>query len=245
MLEERFDTLERLKLMLSAAQNGLQGTLSMNYIPEKEAEFIEWSGNLIDVSKTHKIEWGLPEDKLTVLESLHIEVKGLHEKCQTAFYTPLDMQAKNEKKALLKKTEKDFVRFHLQNNDKMTDNGRRELRIPIYSKTHTPRPAPDSIPEIEIETPHPRILRIKFRRKNAPHWGKPEFVHGLECLWVIADAPPARINNLLHSAFATRSPVELTFDENERGKRVYFAVRWESGTVKKGPESDIFSAIIP
>jgi hypothetical protein len=41
MLEECFDTLERLKLMLSAAQNGLQGTLSMNYIPEKEAEFIE------------------------------------------------------------------------------------------------------------------------------------------------------------------------------------------------------------
>jgi hypothetical protein len=51
--------------------------------------------------------------------------------------------------------------------------------------------------------------------------------------------------DLLHSAFATRSPLELTFDEDERRKRVYFAVRWESGTVKKCPWTDIFSAIIP
>jgi hypothetical protein len=87
--------------------------------------------------------------------------------------------------------------------------------------------------------------RIKFRHENAPRWGKPEFVHRLECLWVIADAPPERIGDLLHSAFATRSPLELTFGENEWGKRVYFAVRWESGTVKKGPWNDILSTVIP
>jgi hypothetical protein len=40
-------------------------------------------------------------------------------------------------------------------------------------------------------------------------------------------------------------PVELVFDEGQRGKRVYFAVRWESGAVKKGPESEIYSAVIP
>jgi hypothetical protein len=44
---------------------------------------------------------------------------------------------------------------------------------------------------------------------------------------------------------STRSPLELTFDENERGKRVYFTARRESGTVKKRPWSDIFSAVIP
>ena len=43
----------------------------------------------------------------------------------------------------------------------------------------------------------------------------------------------------------TKNPLDLSFDEDLRGKRVYFAVRWESGTVKKGPESEIFSAVIP
>jgi hypothetical protein len=200
----------------------------MSYIPDKEAEFIEWSGNLIDVSKARKTEWGLPEDKLAGLESLHIEVKALHEKCQTASYTQLDMQAKNEKRDLFRKDGAEFVRFHLQNNDKVPDGGRRELRIPIYDTTRTPYPAPDSIPEIEIETPHPRTLRIKFRHEHSTRWGKPEFVHGLECLWVIADTPPEKIADLLHSAFASRSPLELTFDEDQRGRRTYFAARWES-----------------
>ena len=217
----------------------------MSSIPAKEAEFIKWSGNLIAVSKNHKVEWGLPDDKLSALEALHIKVKALHEKCQTAAYTKLDMQAKNEKRDLLRKQEGEFVRFHLQNNDKMTDNGREELRIPIYDKTPTSHPAPDTVPEVEIETPHPRTLRIKFRHENAARWGKPAFVHGLECLWVVTDGRPEKIGELLHSAFATRSPLEMTFEENERGKRVYFAVRWESGTVKKGPWGDILNAIIP
>jgi hypothetical protein len=217
----------------------------MGYIPDQEAKFIEWSGNLIDVSKIHKIEWELPENKLTELNSLHTEVKLLHEKCQTASYTQLDMQAKNEKKELLKKMEEEFVRFHLQNNDKVSDNGRTELHIPIYDKIHTPHPTPDTVPEVETETPYPRTIRIKFRHGNSLRWGKPKFVHGIECLWVIADSPPEKITDLIHSSFSTRSPLELTFDENERGKWVYFAVRWESGTVKKGPWSDIFSMIIP
>lgn len=217
----------------------------MPYMPEKESAFVEWSGNLINVSKAHATEWGLPADKLTELEPLHIEVKGLHEKCKTSSYTPLDIQAKNEKKELLRKKEAEFVRFHLQNNDKVSDNGRKELGIPIHDTTRTPHPAPDTIPEIEIEMPYPRTLRIKFRDEKAVRWGKPAFVHGLECLWVIADTPPEKIADLSHSAFATRSPLELTFEENLRGKRIYFAVRWESGTGKKGPWSDIFSTVIP
>ncbi|MDR3116117.1 MAG: hypothetical protein LBU25_11435 [Treponema sp.] len=39
-------------------------------------------------------------------------------------------------------------------------------------------------------------------------------------------------------------PLELSFSEAWRGKKVFFADRWESGTVKKGPETEIFSAVI-
>ncbi|MDR2193966.1 MAG: hypothetical protein LBP19_05815 [Treponema sp.] len=217
----------------------------MDYIPTKESEFIEWSDNLITVSKANSSEWGLPQAQLTELETLHVEVKALHEKCKTPMRTQLDVQAKNEKKAVLKKKERVFVRNHLQNNDLMTNNGREALRIPIYDKKPTPHPAPSTIPEVEIESPYPRILHIKFRAAHAPRWGKPANVHGLECLWVIAETPPEEIDDLLHSAFATRNPLELVFNESDRGKRVYFATRWESGTVKKGRWSAIYSAVIP
>jgi hypothetical protein len=177
----------------------------MSYIPDKEAEFIEWSENLIKGSKEHAVELGLPTDKLSEIETLHIEVKALHEKCRTSSYTKVDMQMKNEKRELLRKKKAEFVLFHLQNNDKMMDALREELRIPIYDKTHPPHPKPDSAPEIDIAVPQPRTLRIKFRHENTVRWGKPEFVHGLECLWLTADIPLAKVRDLLHSAFTTEA----------------------------------------
>ncbi|MDR3115442.1 MAG: hypothetical protein LBU25_07975 [Treponema sp.] len=217
----------------------------MSYMPTKEADFVEWSENLITVSEAHKTELKLPADKLTELRTLHDEVKALHELCQTASYTKLDMQIKNEKKAQLVHLEAVFVRNNLQNNDAMTNELRRALRIPVHDPTPTPVPAPESIPLIEIATPHPRTVQIKFRGEHAVRWGKPEHVHGLECLWGIAETHPVKVKELLHSEFATKSPLELVFEEDERGKKVYFATRWENGTVKKGKWSDIFSAVIP
>jgi hypothetical protein len=64
-------------------------------------------------------------------------------------------------------------------------------------------------------------------------------VHGLELCYLIADTQPAEIDELVHSAFATKSPLEITFKESDRGKKLFFAVRWETGTVKKGPWSEI------
>jgi hypothetical protein len=217
----------------------------MAIFPTKEAEFVEWSGNLIAVSKANAVEWGLPTDQLTGLETDHNAYKALYEKICTESYTRLDMRAKNEKRKALRKREEVFVRNNLQNNDRMTDQGRAALRIPIYDTTPTSQSAPDGIPDVLIELPGPRILRIRFRAPNAKRWGKPPHVHGLELLWIIADKAPTRIEELLHSSFSTRSPLELTFDEDQRGKRLWFAVRWENGAGLKGKWSDIFNAVIP
>jgi hypothetical protein len=217
----------------------------MNYIPTKESEFVEWSGNLITVSTANKEAWKLPEDKLAEIAALHTEVRRLHELCQTASYTKVDMQSKKVKKRELIQKEEVFVRNNLQNNDAMTDEGRRALRIPIRDTKPTPTPKPDTIPEIEILTPHPRVVRIRFRDEHAARWGKPPHVHGFECVWLVAGTPPAQVKDLTHSEFATRTPLDLVFEEDMRGKRVYFAGRWETGAAKKGEWSEILSAIIP
>jgi hypothetical protein len=217
----------------------------MRYIPTIENYFVEWSGNMIAVAIIHKTELGLSEGKLTELQTLHNEVKALHELCQTAAHTKLDMQAKNEKKKRLIHLEEVFVRNNLQNNDAMTDSLREALGIPIHDKKPSPVPAPDGIPDIEIATPHPRTVQIKFRDEHAARWGKPEHVHGLECVWGLMEEPPMKVGDLLHSEFATKNPLELVFEEDERGKKIFFAARWETGAMKKGKWSDIFSAIIP
>jgi hypothetical protein len=159
-------------------------------------------------------------------------------------YTQVDREAKNDAKRASKKAIQAFVNQYLR-FPPVTDEDRTAMGIPNYDTHPSPIPIPGDIPEVEAQTPLPRVLRFRFRRATMKRWGKPKDVHGMELVWVISDTPPTEIEQLIHSAFATKSPLELTFKESERGKRVYYAVRWETGTVKKGKSSEIYSAIIP
>ncbi|MDR1220996.1 MAG: hypothetical protein LBK73_15505 [Treponema sp.] len=62
---------------------------------------------------------------------------------------------------------------------------------------------------------------------------------------MILDAPPVKIGSFYILRSSAKNPLELTFDEDKKEKGVYFATRRETGTVKKGPESDIFNMVIP
>jgi hypothetical protein len=80
---------------------------------------------------------------------------------------------------------------------------------------HTPVPKPGDIPEVEAQTPKLRVLRFRFRRIAMKRWGMP------------------------------KSPLELVFEEDQRGKKFYYAVRRETMAMKKGDFSEIYSVIIP
>jgi hypothetical protein len=153
-------------------------------------------------------------------------------------------EAKNDAKKAAKQALRPFINQYLR-FPPVTDEDRTAMGIPNHDPHPTPVPTPGDIPEVEAQTPLPRVLRFRFRRANMKRWGKPKDVHGMELVWLVSGTPPAKLADLVHSAFATRSPLELTFDEDERGKRLYYAVRWETGTVKKGKFSEIYSAIIP
>jgi hypothetical protein len=156
----------------------------------------------------------------------------------------VDTEAKDDAKKAAKRAIRAFVNQYLR-FPPVTDEDRTAMGIPNHDGHPSPIPVPGDIPEVDVQTPLPRVLRFRFRRVGMKRWGKPADVHGMELVWIIADTPPKEVEELVHSAFATRSPLELTFKESERGKRVYFAVRWETGTVKKGKFSAIYSAIIP
>ncbi|MDR2361331.1 MAG: hypothetical protein LBD91_01215 [Prevotellaceae bacterium] len=55
--------------------------------------------------------------------------------------------------------------------------------------------------------------------------------------------PPTDWEELLHSSFATRSPMRMTFSGHDRGKRLFLAARWENNRGEKGPCTEIFTVI--
>ena len=127
----------------------------------------------------------------------------------------------------------------------VTDIDRDKMAIRNWSTSRSPQPVPVSTPELEANTSTIRQIIFRMRDHGASNWGKPDYVHHIQIAWNILDAPPDSISQFTHLEVETASPITLSFEEHERGKRVYYAARWVNNTAKEGPYSEIQSAVIP
>jgi hypothetical protein len=91
------------------------------------------------------------------------------------------------------------------------------------------------------------MLGIVFRSSEHGRKGsKPVGAQGARIYYGVLDTPPLDQNALPASVWATRCPHRITFREGDRGKRAFFALRWEIRREDgESPWSDIQSEIIP
>jgi hypothetical protein len=157
------------------------------------------------------------------------------------------------KTAGLMVSKKDFVKVYrqlytgyLKNNPLVSDADLLAMGLPKHSsggKTHPSRP--DTVIVATTDTSKPAIVTVHYRDINKNGTAKPKGVHGAELKWSVLDAPPKDWSQLINSSFDTHTPLELVFSGDQRGKTLYFAMRWENTVGEKGPWSEIYSVIIP
>ncbi|MDR3262138.1 MAG: hypothetical protein LBT78_09955 [Tannerella sp.] len=133
----------------------------------------------------------------------------------------------------------------MEHNPRISVEDLKAMGIAIPDHTNTPAPVATTYPVYTIDSSVIRFLKLHFHDQNSLHKGKPRGQHGAEIRWAILTAPPANVNDLTRSAFDTSSPFSLEFDEADRGKTVYFCMRWENTRGEKGPWGEILFAIIP
>jgi hypothetical protein len=138
------------------------------------------------------------------------------------------------------------IKAYITYNPTVTDVERQDLGLPVHKTGHTPAPVATEAPDVTVDTSTIGWLFIYFFMRGGHHKkGKPAGQHGVEVGWIISDTPPTRWDELTHSAIDTNSPFKLSFENDQRGKTVYFALCWENTRGEKGPWSEIMSAIIP
>jgi hypothetical protein len=215
-------------------------------IPRKDVDFNVVQNTIIGAANTNYIKWGLDNAWMdTVLlpaQARWIAAWAAYQDANTR--TPVVTFEKTESRKICEKPLRVLVR-NLEANTKVTNDERRIMGIVIPSSSRTPSPKPTTVLDFDVDTSVLRCLTVNFHDRGSDTRAKPKGVHGCEIRWAILDAPPASIDNLLHSAFDTRSPFTLEFDEPQRGKAVWFCLRWENTHGEKGPWSTISSAIIP
>jgi hypothetical protein len=215
-----------------------------DYIPRKDAEFDAWFANSIGYLDAEGDAMGVPFAERKVLRQLY---ERWHEVYEAVLgpHTSVQTEAKVGARRRAERAIRVFKRRYVDAPE-TTDVNRTGLGFPVRDGTLTRGRKPQTWPEAVIDTSMIRQLSIRFKDWGSNCRAKPYGVHGAEIRWNMQDAPPRHIESeLIHADFDTASPFTLVFDESDRGKRIYFALRWQNKTNLRGDWSEIYSAVIP
>jgi hypothetical protein len=217
-----------------------------NFIPRNDLSFLTWLLNLI----LYIIKGGLSRFNIPDADFNDLQAKAtdFEQKLKVAdepdTRTKAAVLAKTEARKVAEKTAREFINEHLAYNKLVSDADRENMQIPVHKGGHKPAPIAGEAPYVTASGHGARRIRFEFG-ESATSKAKPAGQHGIEIAWVISDTPPTSYADLVHSSFATHSPLILSFDLADAGKRLWFAVRWENTTGAKGPWTEIMSVVIP
>ena len=218
-----------------------------DFIPRKDKDLLEWGTIFLALLASILPRIEFPADEHAVLTALLNTFRtklGIADAPATR--TEVTVLDKNIARKALVKEIRQAVAEYLTRNHRVTDVDREGLGLPIHKTTRDDAPVATTYPDVDIDSGTIRRLIIHFfdqgKKKSS---AKPEGQHGAEIRWDFSDTPVVDVEELTHSSFTTNSPLTLEFKGHERGKTVYFCLCWENTTGKKGPWSEIQSAIIP
>ncbi|MDR0582252.1 MAG: hypothetical protein LBG31_04730 [Prevotellaceae bacterium] len=163
-----------------------------------------------------------------------------------AHRTPLVTTEFMEAEKALKPLYRQLYTGFLKDNPLVTDVDLQGMGLPKRSGgSHQHHPVPTTFVEAFVILVGVGIIEVHFHEQGAEKKSKPFGVQGAEMIWAVLHEPPASHEELTHSSFDTHTPFRLTFPDEQRGKTLYFALRWENTTGEKGPWNAIQSAVIP
>jgi hypothetical protein len=205
----------------------------------------KWEDGLGNPANVNAFDWDHQADVMAVLSAViaFLSARDVYENVDSS----KNRLVKNTTKVAAKTALRNFANSSMRFNKLMRDEDRLFYGLRPRDETHTPDTEPTTFPEAEPDTAIIRQITICFwdseskRRRR----GKPRGVHGAEIRWALLDHTPTSVDDLANSDFGTASPSTLRFTETERGRRLYFCLRWESNTNLKGPYGEIYSAVIP
>ncbi|MDR0419942.1 MAG: hypothetical protein LBH30_00595 [Prevotellaceae bacterium] len=216
-------------------------------IPKKDVDFNIAQNIIATTASENSRRWGLDE---AWLSAELLPKKDEWDSAWAAYENPATRTpeitfVKTENRKEYEKPLRILIK-NLQSNVHVTPEDLISMGIALPNPSRTPAPVATEAPDIDVDTSVIGRLSIHFFERGSRHKkGKPAGQHGAEIRWLLSDTPPTRWDDLTHSEIDTNSPFTLSFEYDQRGKTVYFALRWENTRGEKGPWSEILSAIIP
>jgi hypothetical protein len=215
-----------------------------SYLPKKDSELVTWTENFVMVLNQHGQAWGIPAEEVRVIQVALDTFKSLHTITKSPEKTSVIVAQKNEARTVLTSLIRGMVDFRLK-NPIITNDQLIALGLHVKDKTPTTIPPPSTRPYHIIKVVDSRRIEVDFQDEKTTSKAKPYGCLGAVVYYAVLATPPTKPESLTRTVLATRTPHKLEFTEEERGKTVYIALRWQNEKGQLGPWSEILSAIIP
>jgi hypothetical protein len=187
----------------------------------------------------------IPQAEQTLLFSAFADWSAAYAKVLVP-HTQADTAAAKEAFTRSKKVLSRFIQVWFRGfPDIVTAEHLANMEIPAIDSTRTPIGKPATRPEFHIVVKDTRLLSIPFKDQGSESKAIPYGMSGAVISWGIFDTPPESFKELTGHCLATRSPHLLSFEEEERGKKVYITLQWQNESGVLGDPAEMQMAIIP
>jgi len=223
---------------------------SLDYIPPKDSEFNDFQDDLFDAIDDHQPgtanPWGYPQQRVNTMstkknrwDAAWAIAKNEHNR------TEGDVEEKDEARLEYEADIRDFVNQWLAFNDLITDEERIEMGLHVRDTTPSTINVVNYAPSGSVDNIKPLFQTIRIQNPTTPDTQAMPKAHRVEVQTFIGAA------NTLETAmvFTTyrisgRFLVRISFTAADRGKTVYYRLRYINRKGDAGPFSAIFNSVI-
>ena len=231
--------------------------MSKDFLPRSDNAILDWCYQFILVIyvQLNYERWCIikPPEELKELYDDYASKLGA---CKQNNRRPVDVVAKNVAKEKMIKAFRNFIQGFLARNINVTEEDRRLMGLPQRDTVLTSVPQP--VTQVEGTLAFSGLGLIEMRNiRHATDKPNARARYGVRIYYGILGEAPAETGNtfrlsvrpthgseLPHSVF-TRKKRHLFDFTAERGKEVFFCMRYENSKGEAGPWGKIFQAFVP
>jgi hypothetical protein len=144
-------------------------------------------------------------------------------------HTATQTAEKNRLRKVSEKALRNFINIYLRFHPGVTEEDKRNMGLTVPDTSRTPIVVPEDGPVFIVVQLGPRRLGVNYQFGQGRKGSKPHGIKGARIYYGVFEKPPDGDMKFPTSKWATRCPYSITFRESDRGKRAWFALKWEAG----------------
>jgi hypothetical protein len=240
-----------------------------DFVPAKDAEFDVFFKNYCQYVNGkcagQSPEWThIPEARREDLNTAYADWYTAYSKLKQP-HTSSDILAKDLARKRDEKTLREFNNEFIVYSSAVTPEEKKDLGNHPRDPHPTPVPTPTAQVEADIVLPGPHLIELRIKELASLAAEADRANHGVRIYWGVLESlaagvsspakgqadkfylasPPVSGDDLPHSDFTRKKRYRFDFPGEDRGKTVYFCLRYENSKGEPGPWGPVLSAIIP